>query len=197
MIKQQYNIILIDNFDSFTYNLVDEIRCLGHQLLIYRNDVPVSVILEVLQKSSLPSLLVVSPGPGKPADAGNLSLLFEKLIGQVPIIGICLGFQALVEIFGGTVGHADEIMHGKISLIEHNHVGPFDNLPSPLPVARYHSLAAHAVPKKLSVIAHYHDTPMSIYSEQEKILGFQFHPESILTPHGSSLLEQSLETLVA
>ncbi|MGH1487016.1 MAG: aminodeoxychorismate/anthranilate synthase component II [Cellvibrionaceae bacterium] len=191
----QYNVVLIDNFDSFTYNLVDEIRCLGHQLVVYRNDTPISVVCRALEHKTLSSLLLISPGPGKPKQAGNVLTLIKVLRRQIPMIGICLGFQAIVEAFGGEIGHADEIVHGKSSLVNHNNTGPFYNLPCPLPVARYHSLSAHTVPDNFSVVAQYGNTPMAIYSEEEKILGFQFHPESILTPQGTPLLKQSLDVL--
>ncbi len=197
MTMYKYNIVLIDNFDSFVYNLVDEIRCLGHQLRVYRNDVPITVIIEALNHPELPSLLVISPGPGRPEQAGNLLSLITLLRGQIPMLGICLGHQALVEAFGGKVKRAKETVHGKLSRITHNFQGPFYDLPQPLSVARYHSLIADFVPDSLSVIASYQDLSMAVYSEKEKILGFQFHPESILTPQGTQLLQQSLDLLAA
>jgi len=173
------NIFLLDNFDSFTYNLVDQFRSLGYPVRIYRNSLPASRIMS-------------APGPGAPHEAGCLIDLIKLARGQVPILGICLGHQALCEAYGGTVGAAGEIVHGKRSLIEHNGHGAFAGLPSPLPVARYHSLVATYVPEELTVIAHYQGMPMAIEQQDERVLGFQFHPESIMTSEGARLLTQAL-----
>ncbi|MFQ2124546.1 aminodeoxychorismate/anthranilate synthase component II [Aeromonas jandaei] len=186
------NIFLLDNFDSFTYNLVDQFRALGYPVRIYRNNLPASRIMSEIAACEGDAVLVLSPGPGAPHEAGCLIDLIKLARGQVPILGICLGHQALCEAYGGTVGAAGEIVHGKRSLIEHNGHGAFAGLPSPLPVARYHSLVATYVPEELTVIAHYQGMPMAIEQQDERVLGFQFHPESIMTSEGARLLTQAL-----
>ncbi|MCS3459420.1 MULTISPECIES: aminodeoxychorismate/anthranilate synthase component II [Aeromonas] len=186
------NIFLLDNFDSFTYNLVDQFRTLGYPVRIYRNSLPATRIMAEIESCGGDAVLVLSPGPGAPHEAGCLIDLIKLARGRVPILGICLGHQALCEAYGGTVGAAGEIVHGKRSLIEHNGHGAFAGLPSPLPVARYHSLVATYVPEELQVIAHYQGMPMAIEQRDERVLGFQFHPESILTCEGARLLTQAL-----
>lgn len=186
------NIFLLDNFDSFTYNLVDQFRSLGYPVRIYRNSLPASRIMSEIAVCEGDAVLVLSPGPGAPHEAGCLIDLIKLARGQVPILGICLGHQALCEAYGGTVGAAGEIVHGKRSLIEHNGHGAFAGLPSPLPVARYHSLVATYVPEELTVIAHYQGMPMAIEQQDERVLCFQFHPESIMTSEGARLLTQAL-----
>ncbi|HDN9014663.1 TPA: aminodeoxychorismate/anthranilate synthase component II [Aeromonas salmonicida] len=186
------DIFLLDNFDSFTYNLVDQFRSLGYPVRIYRNSLPASRIMSEIAACEGDAVLVLSPGPGAPHEAGCLIDLIKLARGQVPILGICLGHQALCEAYGGTVGAAGEIVHGKCSLIEHNGHGAFAGLPSPLPVARYHSLVATYVPEELTVIAHYQGMPMAIEQQDDRVLGFQFHPESIMTSEGARLLTQAL-----
>ena len=186
------NIFLLDNFDSFTYNLVDQFRTLGYPVRIYRNSLPATRIMQEIETCDGDAVLVLSPGPGAPHEAGCLIDLIKLARGRVPILGICLGHQALCEAYGGTVGAAGEIVHGKRSLIEHNGHGAFAGLPSPLPVARYHSLVATYVPEELQVIAHYQGMPMAIEQRDERVLGFQFHPESIMTSEGARLLTQAL-----
>ena len=186
------NIFLLDNFDSFTYNLVDQFRSLGYPVRIYRNSLPASRIMSEIAACEGDAVLVLSPGPGAPHEAGCLIDLIKLARGQVPILGICLGHQALCEAYGGTVGAAGEIVHGKRSLIEHNGHGAFAGLPSPLPVARYHSLVATYVPDELEVVAHYKEMPMAVLHRADRVLGFQFHPESIMTTEGARLLTQSL-----
>ncbi|MGY4024378.1 aminodeoxychorismate/anthranilate synthase component II [Aeromonas rivuli] len=186
------NIFLLDNFDSFTYNLVDQFRTLGYPVRIYRNSLPATRIMAEIESCGGDAVLVLSPGPGAPHEAGCLIDLIKLARGRVPILGICLGHQALCEAYGGTVGAAGEIVHGKRSLIEHNGHGAFAGLQSPLPVARYHSLVATYVPEELQVIAHYQGMPMAIEQGDERVLGFQFHPESILTCEGARLLTQAL-----
>lgn len=188
-------IYLLDNFDSFTYNLVDQFRSLGYQVVIYRNDVDADFIAAKLLNETVPAALVLSPGPGAPHEAGSLMSLISKVAGKVPMLGICLGHQALVEHYGGKVERAQQVVHGKASPTIHNGQDIFANLPSPLPVARYHSLVATHVPACLEVIATTEDMPMAIIHRQDKAVGFQFHPESILTTLGSQLLVQSLQYL--
>ncbi|MCL1094873.1 aminodeoxychorismate/anthranilate synthase component II [Shewanella kaireitica] len=188
-------IYLLDNFDSFTYNLVDQFRSLGYEVIIYRNDVDADFIAGKLLNETTPAALVLSPGPGAPHEAGSLMTLISKVAGKVPMLGICLGHQALVEHYGGKVERAQQVVHGKASPTTHNGQDIFADLPSPLPVARYHSLVATHVPACLEVIATTEDMPMAIIHRQDKAVGFQFHPESILTTLGSQLLVQSLEYL--
>ena len=188
-------IYLLDNFDSFTYNLVDQFRSLGYQVIIYRNDVDADFIAAKLLNETVPAALVLSPGPGAPHEAGSLMDLIGKVAGKVPMLGICLGHQALVEHYGGKVERAQQVVHGKASPTIHNGQDIFADLPSPLPVARYHSLVATDVPVCLEVIATTEDMPMAIIHRQDKAVGFQFHPESILTTLGSQLLVQSLQYL--
>ena len=185
-------IFLLDNFDSFTYNLVDQFRTLGHPVQIYRNSLPAAEIYARIQSCPGNPVLVLSPGPGAPHEAGCMIELIGLCRGKVPMIGICLGHQAICEYYGGTVGSAGEIIHGKTSQIEHTGQDMFAGLGNPLPVARYHSLVATYVPPELAVIAHYRDMPMAVLQRADRVLGFQFHPESIMTTEGARLLTQSL-----
>ena len=186
------DILLLDNIDSFTYNLVDQLRSSGHRVVIYRNQIPAEVIINKLTEMENP-VLMLSPGPGTPSEAGCMPELLYKLRGKLPIIGICLGHQAIVEAYGGHVGQAGEILHGKASLVEHDGEGMFSGLPSPLPVARYHSLVGSQIPAGLTVNASFNGMVMAVRHDDERVCGFQFHPESILTTQGARLLEQTLE----
>lgn len=189
------NILFIDNFDSFTYNLVDQLRTLGHQVQIYRNDCELDFLV---QQARLPNRIVaLSPGPGNPAEAGNLLPFIQQIKEQVPIIGICLGHQAIIEAFGGQIVQAGEILHGKVSKIRHDNQAMFAGLQNPMPVARYHSLMGTHLPKELIVNAQYQDIVMAIRHRDLPICGFQFHPESILTVEGGKLLAQSIHWLLA
>ncbi|GKW40537.1 anthranilate synthase subunit II [Pectobacterium parvum] len=190
------DILLLDNIDSFTYNLVDQLRSSGHQVVIYRNHLPADVIITRLQQMERP-ILMLSPGPGTPAEAGCMPELLQRLRGQLPIIGICLGHQAIVEAYGGHVGQAGEILHGKASAIDHDASGMFSGLPHPLPVARYHSLVGSNIPSTLTVNAHFNTMVMAVRNDADRVCGFQFHPESILTTHGARLLEQTLDWALA
>lgn len=186
------DILLLDNFDSFTYNLVDQLRTFGHQVVIFRNNVPVEQLVAQVDTLNQP-IVLLSPGPGAPSEAGSMPELLLRLRGKVPIIGICLGHQAIVESYGGTVGQAGEILHGKASAIIHDETAMFHGLPSPLPVARYHSLVGSNVPDTLTINATYNGMVMAVRHETDRVCGFQFHPESILTTQGAKLLEQTLD----
>jgi anthranilate synthase component 2 len=192
------HVVLIDNQDSFTYNLVDELRVLGATLSVYRNTVDVSQVLSKLSEYQNigPTLLLLSPGPGAPAQAGNMPAILEEVKGKFPVLGICLGHQAIVESYQGKVGRAPQVMHGKSSMMHHDFNAIFQAITSPMPIARYHSLAATIVPDCLQVIAHIDDLPMAILHENDRMLGFQFHPESVLTCQGSQLLSQAMQYLV-
>ncbi len=190
------DILLIDNVDSFTYNLVDQLRASGHNVVIYRNQIPADVIIEKLSQLEKPVLLL-SPGPGTPSEAGCMPVLLNRLRGQLPIIGICLGHQAIVETYGGFVGQAGEILHGKASSITHDNEGMFAGMNNPLPVARYHSLVGSQIPDGLTVNARFGDMVMAVRHDEDRVCGFQFHPESILTSQGARLLEQTLAWALA
>jgi anthranilate synthase component 2 len=190
------DILLLDNVDSFTYNLVDQLRASGHQVVIYRNQIAAEVIIERLEHMTQP-VLMLSPGPGTPSEAGCMPELLQLLRGRLPIIGICLGHQAIVEAYGGQVGQAGEILHGKASAIAHDGEGMFAGMANPLPVARYHSLVGSNIPADLTVNAHFGEMVMAVRDDHRRVCGFQFHPESILTTHGARLLEQTLAWALA
>jgi len=193
-------LFMLDNLDSFTYNLVDEFQCLGFDPIVYRNTLSADFIFNKMQAHTQSTgenvMLVLSPGPGEPKNAGCLMALINLCVGKIPMLGICLGHQALIEHYGGTVGRANEIVHGKASSINHCGKGAFANIINPLPVARYHSLVGTSVPEQLEVIAQFNDLPMAIQQDKDAILAFQFHPESILTTFGSTLLAQSIDYLL-
>ncbi|MBL4631635.1 MAG: aminodeoxychorismate/anthranilate synthase component II [Paraglaciecola sp.] len=197
-------VFLLDNFDSFTYNLEDELGTLGLELIVYRNSGSAEIILQKMHHEAQKTdknghtkqvMLMLSPGPGSPSQAGSMLALLDLVKGQFPVLGICLGHQAIVESYGGNIIHASKVMHGKSSLIEHCGDKMFANMPQPLPVARYHSLMASNIPDELTVLANFADIPMAVAHIEDRMLGFQFHPESILTSHGSQLLMQSIEFL--
>jgi len=187
-------IVFLDNFDSFTYNLVDQFRSIGHSVKIYRNDCDVDFLETLCRQPN--HILALSPGPGTPAQAGNMLALIERVKNEVPIIGICLGHQALIESFGGKVVHAGEVLHGKVSQIAHDEQAMFQDLQNPMPVARYHSLMGQNLPDELVANAHYSHIIMAIRHKTLPICGFQFHPESILTVQGSQLLENAINWLL-
>lgn len=193
------SVVMLDNVDSFTYNLVDELRTLDVDMHIYRNTVHADTILQVLNDLSATRdvLILLSPGPGAPHEAGCMLELLKKVSGHFPVLGICLGHQAIVEHFGGIISRAEAVMHGKSSNITHCGDKMFSGFEQPLPVARYHSLMASTLPEELTLLAQVNDIPMAVYHEEHNMLGFQFHPESILTHQGSQLLAQSIEFLIA
>ena len=186
------NILFIDNVDSFTYNLVDQLRNSKHCVTVYRNTIPADVIIEKLSQMQNP-ILMLSPGPGTPSEAGCMPELLKRLKGQLPIIGICLGHQAIVESYGGSIVPAGDILHGKASFIEHDEQAMFRGLPNPLPVARYHSLKGENIPNTLTINALCNNIVMAVRNDHDRVYGFQFHPESILTTQGVKLLEQTIE----
>lgn len=174
------DILLLDNIDSFTYNLADQLRANGHNVVIYRNSVPAQALIERLGTMDNP-VLMLSPGPGTPSEAGCMPELLTRMRGKLPIIGICLGHQAIVEAYGGYVGQAGEILHGKASSIEHDGQAMFAGLANPLPVARYHSLVGSNIPAGLTINANFNGMVMAVRHDADRVCGFQFHPESILT----------------
>jgi len=180
-IKRQ--IMLLDNFDSFTYNLKYQLQELG-EVKTYRNDLELN---SLIKKAEQADLLVLSPGPGNPASAGNLVPLIKAMAGKIPMFGICLGHQALVEAFGGIVAQAPAILHGKTSDMQHDGSGLFENLPKPLSIARYHSLVASTVPSNFTVTAEVNGQVMAIEDTEKQLYGVQFHPESIMTTYGNDI----------
>jgi anthranilate synthase/aminodeoxychorismate synthase-like glutamine amidotransferase len=183
-------ILLVDNYDSFTYNLAHLFQELGAEVTVIRNDAIDADRAEELA----PSHLVISPGPGRPPDAGASVEIIERLGPSVPTLGVCLGHQAIVEAFGGEVGQAKRLVHGKTSEIAHDGKGLFAGLPDPLEGGRYHSLAATRVPDALEVCATTEDGEvMAVRHRELPIVGIQFHPESVLTPDGPALAKNFLE----
>jgi anthranilate synthase/aminodeoxychorismate synthase-like glutamine amidotransferase len=185
-------ILFIDNFDSFTYNLVDEFAKRKSEVLILRNNVSLE-FLELKLKSFKPHFIVLSPGPSTPRQAGICLELIKKYAGKFPIMGVCLGHQALAEAFGGKVDLAGEVLHGKASWIKHDDQGLFKGIENPLLAGRYHSLAIKAMPPDFIVTARCGEIIMGIRHKTLPLEGVQFHPESILTPTGGKLLENALE----
>jgi len=183
-------ILLIDNYDSFTYNLVHLFGELGAEVIVRRND---AIDPDEAERLG-PSQLVVSPGPGRPAAAGACVEIVRRLAPKVPTLGVCLGHQAIVEAFGGEVGQARRLVHGKASAIDHDGRSLFRGLPESFEVGRYHSLAATVVPACLEVSATCSEGEvMAVRHRDLPVDGVQFHPESVLTPLGPELAKNFLE----
>ena len=190
-------LLMIDNYDSFTYNLVQYFGELGQEVCVYRNDEISISEIETLK----PNHIVISPGPCTPNEAGISLDLIEKLAGKFPILGVCLGFQAIVQVFGGNIIGAQKIMHGKVSPIHHTGKGVFKNLKNPLNATRYHSLVAEkpTLPDCFEVTAWTNkengeiEEIMGVRHKSYAIEGVQFHPESILTEHGHQMLNTFLQ----
>jgi anthranilate synthase/aminodeoxychorismate synthase-like glutamine amidotransferase len=184
-------LLLIDNYDSFTYNLVQAFLVLGADVLVHRNDaitVDQAVALE-------PTHLCISPGPGTPRDAGVSMDMVRAFAGRIPVLGVCLGHQSLVEVFGGEIVRAERLMHGKVSMVRHDDRGVFAGLPEPFEAGRYHSLIARreSLPDVLEVSALTdRGEIMGVRHRELVVEGVQFHPESILTPDGPRLMENFL-----
>jgi anthranilate synthase component 2 len=185
-------LLMIDNYDSFTYNLVQYLGELGEDVVVRRND---EITLEGVQALK-PERIVVSPGPCTPNEAGISVPLIEQLSGTVPILGVCLGHQSIGQAFGAKIVHAKVLMHGKTSAISHNNQGVFRGLPNPFLATRYHSLVIdrESLPDCLEVTAWTDDGEiMGVRHKTLPVEGVQFHPESILTEHGHDLLKHFLE----
>jgi anthranilate synthase/aminodeoxychorismate synthase-like glutamine amidotransferase len=177
-------ILLVDNYDSFTYNLVHLFQELGAEVVVRRNDAIDAGEAERLH----PSQLVVSPGPGRPEDSGATLEIVRRLAPTMPTLGVCLGHQAIVQAFGGEIGQARELVHGKATEVSHDGRGIFAGLPQPFQAGRYHSLAATSVPEALEVSATSPDGEvMAVRHRELPVDGVQFHPESVLTPVGPDL----------
>lgn len=197
------NVVMLDNFDSFTYNLVDELRAAGMALTVFRNNVPAEHIYKNMEQQGQNTLLLLSPGPGNPQSAGCMLDLLKLVEGKFPVLGICLGHQAIAQHYGANIIRAPEVLHGKSSPVKHCGDKMFVDLPNPFPVARYHSLMVDNMPESLEAIAQFKNSitgqsiVMAAYHQQHKMLGMQFHPESILTSQGSVLLKQSIAYLTS
>jgi anthranilate synthase/aminodeoxychorismate synthase-like glutamine amidotransferase len=180
-------ILVIDNYDSFTYNLVQYLGELGENLEVFRND---KISIDKI-KSLVPKYIVISPGPGRPKDAGISNEVIKKFSGKIPILGVCLGHQCIGEVFGGRIVGATRLMHGKTSLIYHNKKTIFRGIKNPFIATRYHSLIIEkkSLPKCLEVIAWTEEREiMGIKHRSLAVWGVQFHPESILTKEGKKIL---------
>lgn len=185
------NVVMVDNRDSFTFNLVYDLRMLGCDVETWRNDTPVPHLLDRATARRAP--IVISPGPGAPREAGNCIELVRAAAGRFALLGICLGHQAIVEAFGGTVGPATDIVHGRATPIRLSMHGLFEGLPGRVALGRYHSLAATSVPDCLETIAQAEDgATMAVVHRKHRIVGYQFHPESILSAGGRRLLAATL-----
>ncbi len=184
-------VLVVDNYDSFVYNLVQYLGELGAEPLVHRHDELTVDQIEALE----PDAVLISPGPGTPDDAGVSNEVIRRLGGRVPILGVCLGHQCIGQVYGGEVVRAPEVMHGKTSLIRHRAVGVFEGLPDPLEATRYHSLVVDraSVPDCLEVTAETDDgIVMGLRHRELPVEGVQFHPESILTAGGHDLLRNFL-----
>ena len=186
-------ILFIDNFDSFSYNLVDEFRRLDAEVKVYRNRMTLTELDRIMRREA-PDLVTLGPGPSTPTDAGICLDLIRNYFQKVPLFGVCLGHQCMVEAFGGEVGLCRQVFHGKPSMIEHNGKGIFRGLPKPLQVGRYHSLSGLSIPDVLEITAQFEDIVMAVQHRDWPIFGVQFHPESILTPYGRQIIRNVLET---
>ena len=184
--------LLIDNYDSFTYNLYQYLAELGAEIVVHRND---QVTVEQCEALA-PERVVISPGPGRPAGAGVSTEVVRRFAGRAPVLGVCLGHQCIAEAFGGEIAGAGEIKHGKTSAISHDGRGVFAGLPDPFTAVRYHSLAANPerLPDALTVSARSESgVIMGVRHERYTVEGVQFHPESIATEHGKALLRNFLD----
>jgi para-aminobenzoate synthetase component 2 len=185
-------LLLIDNYDSFTYNLVQAFMVLGADVIVHRNDqITIEQAFEIA-----PTHLCISPGPGTPHDAGVSMKMIEAFAGKLPIFGVCLGHQSLVEVFGGKVVRAPRLMHGKTSLVHHDGKGILANMPAPFEAGRYHSLIAEpeSLPDVLEVTCRTDEGEiMGVRHKRYTIEGVQFHPESVLTPQGPVLMGEFLK----
>lgn len=187
-------ILLIDNYDSFTYNLVQAFAALGAEVLVYRNDAIDAEHALALE----PTHLVISPGPGRPEDAGVSLTMIDVFAGKVPVLGVCLGHQCLVSHFGGDIVRAERLMHGKTSMVKHDDKAVFAGLSQPFEAGRYHSLCAdhESLPDSLELTAQTERGEiMGVRHKELPLEGVQFHPESVLTPEGDKLLDNFMRMI--
>lgn len=188
-------VLMIDNFDSFTYNLVDEFEKRNCNVEVYRNNIGLDNFEKIVNEMK-PNLIIISPGPASPKDAGISIDVIKKYSGKISIFGVCLGHQCIIEAFDGIVDRAPEVLHGKPSRITHDKKSIFRNIENPFQAGRYHSLAGAKIPEGLVVSAET-DTGIVMGVRHKKFFveGVQFHPESILTPSGGLLIENLIEEL--
>ena len=185
-------ILMIDNYDSFTWNLVQYLQELGAEVEVFRNDKIATADIATMR----PDGIVISPGPCTPSEAGVSLAAIREFSGKIPILGVCLGHQAIGQAFGGEVGHARKVVHGKTSAIRHSGAGVFRGLPTPFTATRYHSLAIvrATLPACLEITAESEDGEiMGVRHRECAVEGVQFHPESFLTEHGHALLKNFLQ----
>lgn len=186
-------IVLIDNYDSFVYNLYQLIGSIRSDISVYRND---HITVEDIEKLK-PEAIVVSPGPGRPENAGNCIDIVKAFAGRIPILGVCLGHQTICAVYGGTVSYAKTLMHGKTSMVKTMPDSQlFQGIDNPIQVARYHSLAAirDTLPDELKVTAWTEDGEvMAVEDTEKKVYGIQFHPESVMTPEGRQMIDNFLK----
>ncbi|HTT86301.1 MAG TPA: aminodeoxychorismate/anthranilate synthase component II [Acidimicrobiales bacterium] len=187
-------VLIVDNYDSFTYNLVQELGEIGAEPVVFRND---AIDINGIRAQHVDGI-IISPGPGRPEDGGVSMAVVEAFAGEVPVLGVCLGHQCIGQVYGGRVGPAPELMHGKTSAVHHDGQGLFAGLPNPFEATRYHSLVVErdSVPDVLEVSAETADgVVMGLRHRRLAVEGVQFHPESILTPTGPRLLGRFLQSL--
>ncbi|MHC5060224.1 MAG: anthranilate synthase component II [Planctomycetota bacterium] len=192
MTSAKTKVLFIDNFDSFTYNLVDEFGKRNCNTMVYRADTPLDELAGVANDFD-PALVVISPGPGTPDKAGVSLEAIGYFKDKLPIFGVCLGHQCIIQHFGGTISHAPVVMHGKPSRITHLGKGIFQGLENPLQAGRYHSLCAVSLPDCLERTAEFEGVVMGVGHLTLPIFGVQFHPESVLTPPGGRIIENLLK----
>jgi anthranilate synthase component 2 len=185
------NVLMVDNHDSFTFNIVESLERLGATVRTVRNEIAATDALD--QARATNSLILISPGPGRPEDAGSCMELIKLAKGEVPVFGVCLGQQAIVLEAGGAVVRAPDAVHGKASVLKHDGAGPFEDLPNPIKIGRYHSLCTPNPPSRFRVHAAIDRMAMAISDAQARQVGVQFHPESVLTPVGQRILANVLK----
>ena len=184
-------LLLLDNYDSFTYNLAQYLGELGADVKVYRND---EITINQIQELK-PNAIVLSPGPGRPENAGIMNDLIKHLAGTFPILGVCLGHQAIGQVYGAKITYAPTLMHGKTSEVSHNGASLFNDVPSPFTATRYHSLVIDkaTLPSQFTITAWTEDVIMGIEQKEKHLHGVQFHPESILTIDGKTILKNFLK----
>ena len=187
------NILMVDNHDSFTFNIVEALERLGATVRTVRNEIAAEDAFS--QARQVNAIILISPGPGRPEEAGCSLELISLAKGKIPLFGVCLGHQAIVLEAGGEVVRAPEVVHGKASLLEHDGTGPFADVPNPIKIGRYHSLCTPDPPSRFRVHAAIDGMAMAISDDGAKQIGVQFHPESVLTPVGQQILGNVLGAL--
>lgn len=183
------NIVILDNYDSFTFNLLDEFSDDNNTIHVWRNTIDLHEASHKLLALPKPRLLVLSPGPGHPDDAGCMNELIKQLKGQLPMFGVCLGMQAMVSIFGGHVARAPHAIHGKARVLAHDGSLIFSGLKNNIHVGRYHSLHAERMPEEMRIFGRSDDLVMAVSHNRYPLIGIQFHPESILSTEGSRMIK--------